>query len=218
MTKCLKFASLFILENLMVLFGFAVIVLVGCLFTGVPSGAENLFTTYYGMFPFMYLLIIFIASFAWCTTNLNLGLSYGCRRRDFFLATQVQVVLYILFGFALNQIMLAIPKIGNWNNSDLRMMALFDLPLPLYILLTAALVLAGCTLGPLYMRSRIIGTVLMVVIIFLGIGATVAIMFLSHDPIRTWGQLPTIISIALFLVCALCEGLLYRFIHKATVR
>ena len=218
MTKCLKFSSLLLRENLLVLLAFASVILTGCLFTGVPSGAKNLFATYYGMFPFMYLLTVFILSFAWCTSTLNLGLAYGCRRRDFFLATQVQVILYILFGWTLNQVMLAIPQLNDWHNSNLRMMALFDLPLPLYILLTAALFLLGCSLGPLYLRSRIIGSIMLASIMLLGIGITTAILFLSDYPSQIQVHLSMILSVCLFLIICTCEIFLYRFIYKATVR
>ena len=173
---------------------------------------------YYGMYPFMYLLIIFIVNFGWCTANLNLALSYGCRRRDFFRGIHLQILIYTLFGFGLNQIMLAIPRLGGWVNDDLILMSLFHFSFPFYALLTAALVLLGCMLGPLYMRSKIIAAVLMVIIMLSGTASVVALMFLSDDPHHTWGILPSILTGVLILVCLISEFLLYRFVHKATVR
>lgn len=218
MIKSLKYASQFLLENLFVLSCFVLIIFAGCLVTGVPSGSSNLFATYYTMFPFMYLLIVFFTSFAWCTSNLNLALSCGCRRRDFFCATQILVLAYILFGWLLNQLFCFLPILGSWNIPKLKVLFLLDIPLPLYALLTAALVLVGCALGPLYLRSRWIGALIMMLTTFIGIGSVTGLMLLANHTNTNWGDLPLLLTVGLVFICAGCECFLYRIIHKATVR
>lgn len=74
--------------------GFAVLVVVGCYATGCPVGQSNLFATYYGAFPLVTLFVLFLFAFSLCTSNLNLGLSFGARRRDFFWAVQGVLVVY----------------------------------------------------------------------------------------------------------------------------
>mgnify|MGYP003299904996 CR=1 FL=1 len=218
MIKSLKFASQFLLENLLVLTGLVLIIFVGCLVTGVPAGATNLFATYYTLFPLMYPMIVFITSFAWCTNNLNLALSYGCRRRDFFHATQLLILTYILFGWLLNRLLCSITILGSWNNPKLSVLFLLDVPFPLYALFTAALVLVGCALGPLYLRSRLIGSLIMMLIVLIGIGSTTGLLLLADHSNKNWGDLPLLLTVGLAFVCAGSEWYLHRIIHKATVR
>ena len=94
MVKSFRFLLSYSWVNLGAVFGFAAIVIVGCYITGVPGNPNvgNLFETYYAMFPTMILLCLFLYAFAMCTNNLNMGLSMGARRKDFFWAIQVNMV------------------------------------------------------------------------------------------------------------------------------
>lgn len=218
MMKQLKYTAQFFTVNILVTLSFALIVFLGCLITGVPSGNINLFATYYNMFPLMYLIIIFILSFALCTSNLNLALSYGCRRRDFFWGIHLQILIYVLFGWILTRCILILPAFGNWNNYTLRTLPLFDVSFPFYALLTTALLLFGCALGPLYMRSRWIGAVLMAIIVLCGVAATSSLLYFSDHLPNSRNTITSVLTAVLIVLCMVCEWYLYRCIHKATVR
>ena len=218
MMKQLKYTAQFFTVNILVTLSFALIVFLGCLITGVPSGNINLFATYYNMFPLMYLIIIFILSFALCTSNLNLALSYGCRRRDFFWGIHLQILIYVLFGWILTRCILLLPALGNWNNHALRTLPFFDVSFPLYALLVMAVLLLGCTLGPLYIRSKWIGAALMAVIILCGISITAALLYFSDNLSNFQTSITCVFTAALIILCMICEYFLYRCIHKATVR
>ena len=79
MVKSFRFLLNFAWVNMGAILGFAALVIAGCYATGVPdragSSGDNLFTTYYAMFPIMILFMLYIYAFALCTSNLNLGLS-----------------------------------------------------------------------------------------------------------------------------------------------
>ena len=53
MLRAFRFQLQFAWVNVVALLGFAAVVTVGCYLTGVPAGADNLFTTYYGAMPIM---------------------------------------------------------------------------------------------------------------------------------------------------------------------
>ena len=114
MLKSFRFLFQFAWINLACLLGFAVLVVVGCYATGVPGGASNLFATYYGAFPLVTLFVLFLFAFSLCTSNLNLGLSFGARRRDFFWAVQGVLVVYTGFCWAAQVLLAALPQLGGW--------------------------------------------------------------------------------------------------------
>ena len=118
MVKSFKYLLQFAWINLGAILGFAAIVIAGAYLTGVPQGANNLFRTYFGTFPLLTLIMLFLFSYALCTSNLNLALSFGARRRDFFFAIQGVLLLYAGVCWALQAVMSAIPDLFAWTSVD----------------------------------------------------------------------------------------------------
>ena len=114
MGKSFRFLFRFVWINLSAILGFAAIIILGCYATGVPGNAHNgsLFETYYAMYPIMMLFMLYIYAFALCTSNLNLGLSFGARRRDFFWAVQGVMVCAAAICWALQLFVSAFPAIA----------------------------------------------------------------------------------------------------------
>ena len=219
MRKCLKYLSITAVENMTAICGTAALLTLGCILTGVPAGKGSIFTIYFSMFPFMYLLILLIVSIACCTTSLQTALSFGAKRRDYFWALQIYVVFYALLGWVLNRILNAIS--ANWipSESAPTMDLLFHAPLPLYLLIAVPAILLGCALGPIYTRSSLLGTLVMVGIMLSGIGATVFLLVISRNgSMDRWGDLPAIITALFAVVGVICDVFIYRFLKKATVR
>ena len=117
MIKSFRFLLNFAWVNLGAVIAFAAVVVGGCYATGVPDNASrsNLFETYYAMFPTMVLLCLFLYAFALCTNSLNMGLSMGAKRSDFFWAIQGIMVFYAVVCWMLYWFMSAFPAIANWE-------------------------------------------------------------------------------------------------------
>ena len=219
MRKCLHYLSITVVENITAVCGVAIVLTLGCILTGVPEGKESMFTTYFSMFPFMYLLILLMVSIACCTTSLQMALSFGAKRQDYFWALQVYVVFYALLGWVLNSILNAISE--NWipNPSTPTMDLMFHAPLPLYLLISIPTILLGCALGPIYTHSPLLGSLVMVGIMLGGIGSTVFLLLASHNNFMDrWGDLPAILVTLFMIIGAVCEVFIYRFVKQATVR
>ena len=118
MVKSIRFLRQFIWINLSAIFAFAAIVILGCYATGVTRGADNLFKSYFQAFPLMMLFILYIYGFALCTSSLNLALSFGARRRDFFWGIQGSILLYTVVCWLLQMFMSSLPALGNWSQLD----------------------------------------------------------------------------------------------------
>ena len=219
MRKCLNYLSITAVENITAVCGVAIVLTLGCILTGAPVGKESMFTTYFSLFPFMYLLILLTVSISCCTTSLQLALSFGARRQDFFCALQIYVTFYALLGWVLNSILKAVSM--NWipNESTPTMDLLFHTSFPFYILIAIPTILLGCALGPIYTRSPLLGSLVMVGIMLGGISATVFLLLVSHnDSIHLWGDLPAILVTLFMIIGAVCEVFIYRFVKQATVR
>ena len=157
MGRSFRFLLNFAWTNLGAIFGFAAIVIAGCYVTGVPNNAENgnLFENYYAMFPTMILLCLFLYAFALCTNNLNLGLSMGARRNDFFWALQGIMVFYAVICWALQLFMSAFPALANWEVRDRWMLLnLFGGRVWLFPLVCMVLMVLGCLSGLVMVKSK----------------------------------------------------------------
>ena len=183
MGKSVRFLLQFTWVNLGAIFGFAAIVIAGCYVTGVPESlrTSNLFETYYSMFPTMILLCLFLYAFSLCTNNLNLGLSMGARRRDFFWAIQGNMAFYAVICWGLQLFMSAFPALANWEVRERwELLNLFGGRVWVFPLVCMALMVLGCLSGLVMVKSKIAGTILVTVSIFVMIFATV-FMMLSAD-------------------------------------
>lgn len=227
MVKSFRFLLNFAWYNLAAIFGFAAIVIAGCYLTGVPRNAENgnLFETYYAMFPTMILLILFLYAFALCTNNLNMGLSMGAKRTDFFWAVQGNMAFYTVVCWALYWFMSAFPAIANWEVRErFSLLGTYSGKLWLYPMLCMTMLVLGCLSGLVMVKNKILGTLLVILSIFAMMGITV-FMLLSADTNlmdflvdSIWNDLPKIMVGILAAAFVGGELLIWRVIQRYVVR
>lgn len=231
MIKSFRFLLNFALINLGAIFGFAAIVIVGCYATGVPGDREagNLFETYYAMFPTMILLCLFLYAFALCTNNLNLGLSMGARRWDFFRALQGIMLFYTVVCWALCRFMTAFPAMANWEvRGRFSLLSTYSGNPLTYPLLCLVMLVLGCLGGLLMVKSKVLGTIVVILSVLVMTGATV-FMLLSTDAGMAgafsgtqwewlFTTLPKILAGVLAAAFAGGELLIWRTIRRYTVR
>ena len=183
MEKSFRFLLSFAWVNVGAIFGFAAIVIAGCYATGVPGDIDtsNLFETYYVMFPTMILLMVFLYAFALCTNNLNLGLSMGARRTDFFWALQGIMAFYAVVCWALQLFMTAFPAVANWEVRERwALLDLFGGRVWAFPLVCMVLMVLGCLSGLVMVKSKRLGSILVTVSILVMVFVTI-FMILSAD-------------------------------------
>lgn len=231
MGRSFRFLLNFAWTNLGAIFGFAAIVIAGCYATGVPNNAENgnLFETYYAMFPTMILLCLFLYAFAMCTNNLNMGLSMGARRKDFFWAVQVNMAFYAVICWGLQLFMSAFPVLANWEIRDKwALLDLFDGRVWAFPLVCMVLMVLGCLSGMVVVKNKVLGAILVTLSVFVMIGVTV-FMTLSADTgimdylaetewARLWISLPKVMIAVLAVGAVGGEFLIWRTIQRYIVR
>ena len=231
MVKSFRFLLSYSWVNLGAIFGFAAIVIAGCYVTGVPGdpNAGNLFETYYAMFPTMILLCLFLYAFAMCTNNLNLGLSMGARRRDFFWAVQGNMAFYAVVCWGLQLFMSAFPALAGWEIRDKwALLDLFDGRVWVFPLVCIVLMVLGCLSGMVVVKSKVLGGILVTLSIFIMMGSTVFMILSTETGIMDflldteWGWLWTTlpkVMIAVLSVCAVGgEFLIWKVIQRYVVR
>lgn len=231
MGKSFRFLLNFAWVNLSAIFGFAAIVIAGCYMTGVPGSAENgnLFETYYAMFPTMLLLILFLYAFALCTNNLNLGLSMGARRTDFFWAIQGIMVFYAAICWALQLFISAFPGLANWEVRDRwALLDLFGGKVWVFPLVCFVLMVLGCLSGLVMVKNKIIGTILVTLSVIIMVVVTVIMLLYTDDYVMAtvsnlewgwfWEALPKVTTAVLAVSVVGGEFLIWRTIQRYVVR
>lgn len=223
MVKSFRFLLQFAWINLGALLVFALVVTVGSLLTGVPGGADNLFSTYFSAFPLMVLMILYVYAFALCTSNLNLALSFGATRRGFFGALQGILLLYTFVSWLLQGVLAAIPTLLNWEKlerfSVLLMLGFDSWFFPLLCLVILCL---GCLAGIIFTKSKAAGVVTVTLSGVLGIGGMVA-LFITSSAVRdlgvSWfGTLPLWLTAAGVAIVGVSEGFLWHTIRNFMVK
>lgn len=223
MVKSFRFLLQFAWINLGSLLIFALVVTVGSMLTGVPSGADNLFSSYFSIFPLMVLMILYIYAFALCTSNLNLALSFGATRRGFFWAVQGILLLYILVSWLLQGVLAALPTLLNWAFPErfpiLRMCGFTSWFFPLLCLVILCL---GCLAGVVFIKSRVAGIVVITFSGVLGIAGIVA-LFVTSSAVRDFGpglfgSLPLWLTAAGVAVVGVSEGFLWHTVRNFIVK
>ena len=221
MLKSFRFLLQFAWVNLGGVLGFAAVVTAGSFLTGVPDGAQNIFETYFSTLPLVVLIILFIFAFSLCTSSMNLALSLGARRQDFFLAVQGILLLYTIVCWLLQIAVSAIPVLFHWSRPErwsiltaLRGPNLFSYPL-----LCLAVLLAGCVCGLIFTRSKAAGVIIVFAAAVLGVFG-VTFLFVTSD---TWGEahlgvLPVVLTAGAVDVFGVSEGFLWRTISRCTVK
>lgn len=231
MVRSFRFLFQFTWPNLSAILGFAVIVIAGCYATGVPgdTGIGNLFETYYAMFPIMILFMLYIYAFALCTSNLNLGLSFGARRRDFFWALQSIMVSSALLCWALQLFLAAFPGLAGWASRERWMLLeMFDVRPWIFPLTSAAFMVLGCLSGLLMIKRRGLGIFLIAVSIFVLMAATAILILSSETDLMEflldtewgwlWASLPQATAAVLAVSAVGGELLIWRVVQRFVVR
>ena len=231
MIKSVRFLLGFAWANLGSLFGFATIVIAGCYATGVAESVKvgNLFETYYAMFPTMILLCLFLFAFAMCTSCLNLGLSMGARRADFFWALQANMAFYAVVCWGLQMFMASLPALANWEvREEWALLDLFGGRAWAFPLMCVLLMVLGCLSGMVLVKNKILGAVLVTLSVFLMIGATVFMLFSVDTDLMEllydtewgwlWTALPKVMIAVLAIGAAGGEMLIWRVIQRHVVR
>lgn len=231
MGRSFRFLLNFAWINLSAIFGFAAIVIAGCYLTGVPNHAENgnLFETYYAMFPTMLLLILFLYAFALCTNNLNLGLSMGARRIDFFWALQGIMAFYSVICWLLQLFMSAFPAIANWEVRDRwALLDLFGGRVWVFPLVCLVLMVLGCLSGLVVVRHKVLGFILVTVSVIIMVVVTIFMLLFTDarmtEPFQEAGLgwvftvLPKVMTAVLAVGAVGGEFLIWKVIQRYVVR
>ena len=230
MLRSFRFLLQFAWMNLGVLLAFAAVVAAGCYATGVPEGADNLFATYYGAFPLVILFVLFIYAFALCTSNLNLGLSFGARRRDFFWAVQGVLLVYTGVCWLLVLAMAYLPAVDNWVvQGRLTLIRAFaGDTLWVFPLVCLSIQILGCLGGLVSSRSKAWGAVVISVAVILLLAGSVLLAFMADGDLWSfltggawsglWGSLPVILVLVVLAALAGGEAVLWRWISRFVVR
>ena len=229
MRKSTRFLSQFAWVNLAAIVCFAVIVVVGCYVTGVPQGARNLFGSYYSAFPLMELFFLYFYGFALCTNNMNLALSFGAKRRDFFWGMQAVMVLYAASCWLIQVLMSALPRLGGWTETNRWGWALGEgLPVGIYPFLCVLVLIRGCLSGLVMARSRAWGTALSVAAVLLMVVLCAALFILTDIGLweflvngeysGLWESLPYILGAAALLIFLVGEVFIWRTVKGYGVR
>lgn len=225
MVKSLRFLFQFIWVNLAIVLAFAAALTLGNVVTAGGQHASpyigGQLAQYYELFPLMMVMIVFLLSFGFCTINLNMALSFGARRQDYFWAVQGSILLYALISWAVQLFMTALPAwLGWWNTTEWNlMMTLGGTPFWVYPLVCTTFSAAGCALGPLYAKSRIWSAIVISVFMVIGVGVVVLLLTVSnHITTGLWGDLPVILLAGDILILSLSEWAIWRAVHRAVVK
>jgi len=212
-----RFLLRFSWPNWAVMLGFVAVLLLGSVLTGVPNGEENLFSSYFLSFPLFVAMLMMILSFSLCSIYLDVALSFGARRRDYFRGIQGILLLDTLIGCALAWSMALLPEVLDWGYNEAfyaaEMLRWAGWLYPLNIFGQAAL---GCVAGLAMARSKVWGTVLMIAAVLLSVGFLIVMVLgkLLSLPDWLWPAAAAVMAV----MAAGSEIVLWRAIKRHVVR
>lgn len=231
MAKSFRFLLHFALVNLAAVFVCAAILIAGCYASGITHDASRytIFEIYYSMSPFIILLFLFLYAFALCTNSLNLGLSFGARRRDFFWAIQGILLLYTVVCWALQRFLTGLPAAAGWADRDRwSLLMLYSGKVWTFPLLCIVLQVLGCLAGLLMVRHRMLAAFLLVSVCLAASGGTAFMLIFTDTRMVTvlmgdgwewvFTSLPKILIAVLTAAAVGSEFLMWRVIRNYTVR
>ena len=187
---------------------------------------QSMFAIYLMMYPLFSILFLVIYGFNLTSVWQNIALSFQCRRRDFYWASQV--------AFLATGLGIALVVVGmGWlytNVLDLSVMAagrtflkhglLWARPeiIPIMLVMAVGLQPVGAGLGRLYEAHKIISTVILMLIMLMGTLSTTATLFIGE-----WGLelgMPTLLGVCvvLTLMALVGEAYYYHSVQTAVVR
>jgi len=208
--------------NLMILAGAAGVITLLTAWFGRASRpeADNMISIYFGMFPLMAVLIIFLLATNLSTINLGMALSMGGRRRDYFWAMQGAFLLYTMAAWGISLLLGMIPGLLHWRGQEQWriLLSLGNQPWWWYPLICMTAVAVGASLGMLMVRSKVLAVIYGFLAGAVGVAAVVFLMLSTFNDIHLWGDMPWIIPLVLTAMLLLCEWLLWRYIQNYCVR
>lgn len=225
MKRAFRYFGLTVSFNVLVLCGLAVVVTLGTIyFSGGDAAAQemhrNMFSSYFGLFPLMSIIILFILSFNLCTVDLQVAVSFGARRRDFFLGLQGALLIYSFVIWGLQAVMSRIPALLEWSDLDRWNMLMGNgMGIGTYLLMVMAVLSMGCLCGLVFTRSKVWGVVVLCAVVIVGIIAVVVQMFTAFNrDTQIWGDLPWILTAVFGLILLAAEAGIWKFIKGYCVR
>ena len=225
MKRAFRYFGLTVSFNVLVLCGLAVVVTLGTIyFSGGDAAAQemhrNMFSSYFGLFPLMSIIILFILSFNLCTVDLQVAVSFGARRRDFFLGLQGALRIYSFVIWGLQAVMSRVPERMGWSDLEHWQMLMGNgMGIGTYLLMVMAVLSMGCLCGLVFTRSKVWGVVVLCAVVIVGIIAVVVQMFTAFNrDTQIWGDLPWILTAVFGLILLAAEAGIWKFIKGYCVR
>lgn len=223
MIKSFRFLLQFTLPNINIGLVLAAFVTAGCVLTGVPNGTYNYFASYYLLFPGMVLMLFFLSSFGICTSNANLAVSFGARRRDFFFGVQLALLFQTVVFWVLQLVMSAIPQVFGWGEFALWdvVMTFGGLAIWVYPLLSIMLFTIGSLCGLLFTRSKRLGFLLLFFFILVGMFMMLSLLLpadIGWNFFNLWGYPQPFYAVGMIAVTAVCQVFMWKTILRYTVR
>lgn len=196
-------------------------------FVGSQLLRISFFATYYHLMPLMSVMFLTIYAFYATTTYRNLALSMGCRRRDYFWASQAAYVISALLCVGVTWLTGALPELLGMDYAVFShgTGGLFS-GRPVYcsghyllFLLAVCLLVqpVGGAMGCLYFKSKAWAGVFLSVVSLFGIAATVISLFVFDGSLHIPAFIPRIILGALGVSCAVGEVWYWHSNKKAVV-
>ena len=180
--------------NLALVAGYAAVLTLGAILFPAPEGERNVFYNYFISAPITVSFILFIMSFSMGANNLNISLTLGGRRRDYFWALLPVLALYVGTSWAIQLLMSAVPKALRWTDPwgwDLSLLG--GWPLWVYPLVCWTVLAFGTLCGLLMVESRVWRGIVVALAAMVMTAALIFLMVMAAGPkIPLWGDLPYI--------------------------
>ena len=224
MKRSFRYLWQFTAVNLMVIAAFAAVLPVLTVVVGGETnpqpGAGNMVATYFGMFPLMAVIIVFLLATNLSTINLDMAVSMGGRRQDYFRGMQVAFAAYALTCWGLSLVLTRIPGWLNWPDPEQwrMLLSLGNQPWWWYPLICMTAAAAGAVCGMLLVRHKVLAVFFLAAAALLGVASVVFLMLSTFNSIYLWGDMHRIIPGLLAAVLVICEGVLWRYIKGYCVR
>lgn len=216
MTRCFRFLLRFSLINLAVFAAAAAVIMGGAFVTDVPSGNTNLFSTYFDGFPALSLFILFMMAFS-MTSTLTLALNFGATRKALFVALQG---CWPSTPWAAGPSQLSFPSFRCGSAGPGRAATVLMLNTsPAFLAAAAAAAVLGVLSGVMMIRSRVIGSIVIILAMLLMMAGTFWLVITGGAfSGGMWGDLPWLLPLALGLAAVAADVFLYRYLKGYVVR
>ncbi len=217
MTRCFRFLLRFSLINLAVFAAAAAVIVGGAFVTDVPSGNTNLFSTYFDGFPALSLFILFMMAFS-MTSTLTLALNFGATRKALFVALQGVLAIYAVGGWAISALFSLVPVWFGWPREGAATVLMLNTS-PAFLAAAAAAAVLGVLSGVMMIRSRVIGSIVIILAMLLMMAGTFWLVITGGAfSGGMWGDLPWLLPLALGLAAVAADAFLYRYLKGYVVR